>query len=65
LRQKSNFPSQINTESTVQSVASKYFAFIVGQIISMNSPHPAPARGAYRDRHGRWARDAMDALAAR
>jgi hypothetical protein len=23
--------------------------------------HPAPARGAYRDRHGRWARDAMDA----
>jgi len=23
--------------------------------------HPAPMRGAYRDRHGRWARDAMDA----
>jgi len=23
--------------------------------------YPAPARGAYRDRHGRWARDAMDA----
>src|ERR1700735_1419883 len=23
--------------------------------------HPAPTRGAYRDRHGRWARDAMDA----
>jgi len=28
------------------------------------SPCPAPARGAYRDRHGRWARDAMDAAAA-
>jgi hypothetical protein len=26
---------------------------------------PHPRRGAYRDRHGRWARDAMDALAAR
>ena len=25
------------------------------------SPHPVPARGALRDRHGRWARDAMDA----
>jgi hypothetical protein len=24
---------------------------------------PAPTRGAYRDRHGRWVRDAMDALA--
>ena len=26
--------------------------------------HPAPMRGAYRDRHGRWARDAMDAAAS-
>jgi hypothetical protein len=24
---------------------------------------PCPPRGAYRDRHERWARDAMDALA--
>jgi len=24
------------------------------------SPHPASARGAYRDRHGRWKRDAVD-----
>jgi hypothetical protein len=23
--------------------------------------HPAPVRGAARDRHGRWERDAMDA----
>jgi hypothetical protein len=29
-----------------------------------NSRHPAPMRGAYRDRHGRWARDAMDAAAS-
>ncbi len=26
--------------------------------------HPAPARGAARDRHGRWERDAMDAAAS-
>jgi hypothetical protein len=26
--------------------------------------HPASIRGTYRDRHGRWARDAMDAIAA-
>jgi hypothetical protein len=25
--------------------------------------HPVPAGGAYRDRHGRWVRDAMDAAA--
>jgi len=24
------------------------------------SRHPASARGAYRDRHGRWKRDAVD-----
>ena len=28
-----------------------------------NSRHPVPHRGAFRDRHGRWVRDAMDALA--
>jgi hypothetical protein len=27
--------------------------------------HPAPAGGAFRDRHGRWARDAVDAFGAR
>jgi hypothetical protein len=29
------------------------------------SAHPAFTRGAYRDRHGRWKRDAVDALAVR
>jgi len=29
----------------------------------MYSPRrPAPIRGAFRDRHGRWRQDAMDAL---
>ena len=27
----------------------------------LQTRHPVPARGAYRDRHGRWVRDAMDA----
>src|SRR5215475_10788926 len=26
---------------------------------------PVPTRGAHRDRHGRWERDAMDAVGAR
>jgi hypothetical protein len=26
--------------------------------------HPVPTRGALRDRHGRWARDAVDAKVA-
>jgi hypothetical protein len=65
LRQKPHFPKRINAESIVQSSTQKYFALPVGQIIFRTSRHPAPARGAYRDRHGRWARDAMDALAAR
>jgi hypothetical protein len=42
------FPVQPNCE--------KYFARPVGQIISTSSPHPGPKRGAYRDRHERWAR---------
>jgi len=27
--------------------------------------HPGPHKGAFRDRHGRWARDAMDARCAK
>jgi hypothetical protein len=34
---------------------------VVGQIKTMLSPIPHPQRGAARDRHGRWERDAMDA----
>ena len=39
----------------------KIFRFAMPPNHPYNSRHPAPARGAYRDRHGRWARDAMDA----
>jgi len=30
-----------------------------------NPPHPVPTRGAFRHRHGRWARDAVDAIVSR
>src|SRR5579872_2698809 len=46
LRQKSKFPNQINAESTVQSLSSKYFAFVVGQITGTSSRVPCPMRGA-------------------
>ena len=39
----------------------KIFRFAITPNHPYTSAHPAPMRGAYRDRHGRWARDAMDA----
>jgi hypothetical protein len=41
----------------------KYFAFSEEQINHMVSSIPHPPRGALRDRHECWARDAMDAAA--
>jgi hypothetical protein len=40
------------------------FACVVGQIKGIFPRVPRPIRGAYRDRHGRWVRDAMDATRA-
>jgi hypothetical protein len=34
----------------------------VGQITTILPRVPHPIRGAFRDRHERWARDAMDAM---
>jgi hypothetical protein len=48
LRQKSNFLSHINADSTVHPFAQKYSALPVGQIISIPSRRPAPDRGASR-----------------
>jgi hypothetical protein len=45
---------------SVQPPAQKYFAFPEMQIRCRKSC-PVPTRGAYRDRHGRGVRDAMDA----
>ena len=47
-----------------QSVAAT-FACGVGQITGTSSRIPCPPRGAYRDRHERWAQDAVDAMRAR
>jgi hypothetical protein len=44
---------------TVQTTQQKYSASLLTQITgSLRASRPA--RGAYRDRHGRWVRDAVD-----
>jgi hypothetical protein len=45
-------------------LVAKIFRFAITPNHSYNSRHPVPTRGAYRDRHGRWVRDAMDAAAS-
>jgi hypothetical protein len=63
LRQKSNFLSRINAESTVQSSSEKYFALPVGQIIFITPRRPLPDQeGRFAVVTKRWARDAMDAV---
>ncbi len=49
----------------VQPPRKKYFAFSETQISCSVRTVPARSRGAYRDRHGRWAWDAVDAAATR
>ena len=41
-------------QNSVHPFAQKYSAFAVGQIKTTIRRHPAPTRGALRDRHGRW-----------
>jgi hypothetical protein len=61
----------INLKETLDSdlviCPSCYFVAAIVVDLEGKSPthlgHPAPARGAYRDRHGRWAREAVDATA--
>jgi hypothetical protein len=53
VRAQGDFLNEINLMLAVQSPLQKYFASPVGQIISTNSRHPVPHRGAYRDRHER------------
>jgi hypothetical protein len=43
----------------------KYSACAVGQINSTYSGVPRSSGGAFRGRHGRWARDAMDVAMSR
>jgi hypothetical protein len=56
-----NFLSSFNVIWVVQMGLEKYFASLPGQITGLSFAIPCPMRGAFRDRHGRWARDAVDA----
>ena len=61
VRQKSDFMSQFKLIWAVQPRYGKY-SYSVFQKLVIYFARPASTRGAYRDRHGRWKRDAMDAL---
>jgi len=50
------------TDLAVQPYFKKYFVSGLTQITSKSLTVPSH-RGAFRDRHGRWERDAVDAAA--
>jgi len=60
-----DLPDGLFYKFAVQTRLQKYSASPFGRNTFSDSARPASIRGAYRDRHGRWVRDAMDALAAR
>jgi hypothetical protein len=51
------------TKSPVQPCSQKYFRFLPTQITGVLPLVPRSSGGAYRDRHGRGVRDAVDANA--
>jgi hypothetical protein len=55
-------PDGLFGSTRVQPHLKKYFGSRLTQITS-RTPASCSLRGAYRDRHGRWARDAVDAAA--
>jgi hypothetical protein len=61
VREKTKFMKQFNVDSTVQSLREKYFASVFPKSVAPLSPSRLDQRGAYRDRHERGARDAVDA----
>src|SRR5258706_11627711 len=63
LRAWLNLLSRINLICPVQSHLKKEFPSRLTQITSISIDVPAH-RGAFRDRHERWARDAVDAAAS-
>jgi hypothetical protein len=62
LRQNFDFPSRFNLIWVVQSSRKKYFPWSRPQITGKFRASRSIG-GAYRDRHGRWVRDAVDAAA--
>ena len=61
MRGQAIFTNEINLIWPVQSLPQKYYTSVFRKIV-IYLPHPVPARGALRDRRGRWARDVMDAF---
>ena len=63
-RKNAILPKRIKAIPSVQSPMQKNFPSRRGQITSDSAAVSAHRRGAYRDRHGRRARDAVDAGSA-
>ena len=63
MRLKRNLMRRFKLIWVVQSPYQKYSACAVGQITSTDSRVPPRLRGALRDRHERWVRDAVDVVA--
>jgi hypothetical protein len=55
------FPCNFKLILPVQSSPKKFFSSRFTQITSTSAAIPCSSRGAFRDRHGRWVRDAVDA----
>jgi hypothetical protein len=62
MRRNDDLLNRINLICPVQSCLKKYSRSRLTQITSISAAIPSH-RGAFRDRHGRWARDAVDAAA--
>jgi hypothetical protein len=60
MRDAAEFLMHFNLIFPVQSHLQKYFSSPLTQITCIPR-RPVPHRGAFRDRHGRWERDAVDA----
>jgi hypothetical protein len=59
-----DLPDRWDARIPVNPSAQKYFCFTeIG--IGVWFVHPASVRGALRDRHGRWVRDAVDAFGSK
>jgi hypothetical protein len=60
VREKSNFVCPLKLIWGVQSSPLKFCAFLIPEIDDY-SRRPGPKEGTYRERHIRWAGDAVDA----
>ncbi|CCE04298.1 hypothetical protein BRAS3843_1040026 [Bradyrhizobium sp. STM 3843] len=63
VRGKTEFVRGFNPITPVQTSREKYSRFAFSEFVVCSS-RPASMRGALRDRHERWVRDAMDVQGA-